>query len=272
MGKRVAPLESQAVERLAQTIGDHFTGTEITTLFSRAGYSSITHDGGTKWRFVAGAFEELQKRDASGNGVLQVIKTAANPQGWIGRRDAFESLLAGLNAVLAFYALKVLDDGRLVSIGVQATTVTRSKSADELEFDARGFHEAIRRHGRSHFCRGAYFHAVFECCKALDSTIRKATGSAKSGQALMAESLGNNGSVKLNALRTQSERDEQQGIMYLCMGLMNAVRNPQAHEPELHWPMSREDALDVLAVTSFLFRKLHAGVVASGTGFARIDI
>ena len=79
-----------------------------------------------------------------------------------------------------------------------------------------------------------------------------------------------NGPIKLNSQRTQSERDEQQGVMYLCMGLMNAVRNPQAHEPELNWPMSREDALDVLALVSFLFRKLERAVVVKpGTAAAR---
>ena len=61
------------------------------------------------------------------------------------------------------------------------------------------------------------------------------------------------------------EKDEQQGIMYLCMGLMNAVRNPQAHEPELNWPMTRDDALDVLALISFLFRKLENAVVINPT-------
>lgn len=81
-----------------------------------------------------------------------------------------------------------------------------------------------------------------------------------------------NGVLKLNSLRTQSEHDEQQGIMYLCMGLMSAVRNPQAHEPELHWPMKREDALDVLAMLSFLFRKLEASVVVKQGKVSRIQV
>ncbi len=77
----------------------------------------------------------------------------------------------------------------------------------------------------------------------------------------MSEALSLGGPVKLNSQTSQSEKDEQQGIMFLCMGLMNAVRNPQAHEPELNWPTSREDALDVLALISFLFRKLENAVV-----------
>lgn len=77
----------------------------------------------------------------------------------------------------------------------------------------------------------------------------------------MSEALNLNGLLKLNSQKSQSEKDEQQGIMYLCMGLTNAVRNPQAHEPELNWPMTRDDALDVLALISFLFRKLENAVV-----------
>jgi len=81
-----------------------------------------------------------------------------------------------------------------------------------------------------------------------------------------------NGVLKMNSHRTQSEQDEQQGIMYLCMGLMSAVRNPQAHEPELHWPMKREDALDVLALLSFLFRKLEAAVVVKQGSVSRVQM
>lgn len=264
--KSVSPLSAEALERLAQVIGDHFTGTQITALFRRSGYEEIVHDGGTKWRFVSAAFDGLQRRDRAANGVLRIIKRAGLPEGWIGRRNQFEVFLAGVNEALEFYGLILKDDGRLIHTGSVATTVARAKSEDQLAFDARNFHVSIMKHSRSHFSRGAYFHAVFEACKALDSSVRCSTASDKSGQPLMSEALSPSGKVKVNSQRTQSERDEQQGIMYLCMGLMNAVRNPQAHEPELHWPMSREDALDVLALLSFLFRKLEAAmIIAQGT-------
>ena len=262
----LSPLTGEALERLAQVIGDHFTGSEITRLFHRAGHTHIAHDGGTKWRFVAFAFEGLQRRDGAPHGVLSVVKRAASPEGWVGRRDQFEGLLAGCNAVLEFYGLKLSDEGKLFRVGRSATTVARDKSDDQLAFDGRQFHPSVLKHSRAHFYRGAYFHAVFEACKALDTSVRLATQSDKSGQPLMSEALSLTGKVKVNAQQTVSERDEQQGIMFLCMGLMNAVRNPQAHEPELHWPMSREDALDVLAMISFLFRKLQSSVVVTASG------
>jgi len=91
--------------------------------------------------------------------------------------------------------------------------------------------------------------------------VRTNSGIAKNGQPLMSEALSLAGPIKLNTQAGQSEKEEQSGVMFLCMGLMNAVRNPQAHEPELHWPMAREDALDVLGLISFLFRKLEKALV-----------
>ena len=204
----------------------------------------------------------LQKQGVgSPNHVLKVIQTACNPQGWINQKEKYESLLKAINEVLSFYGLNVKDDGSLIQTSESSSTVQRSKSSDEIAFDSRNFHPQIALHGRSHFSRGSYFHAVFECCKSFDSIVGKNTGIGKSGQPLMSESMSLNGPLKFNSQQNQSERDEQQGVMYLCMGLMNAIRNPQAHEPELNWPMSREDALDVLSLISFLFRKIESAVI-----------
>jgi len=274
MSQELEPFRNEALETLAQIIGVHYTGSEITRLFHNSGYQDITHDGGTKWRFVSAAFDELQRR-ATGrpDHVLTVLKTTCNPQGWIGRREVYEDFLQAINEVLSFYGLRAQDDGALVRTNEISATVRHSKSPDEMAFEARTFHPQIVRHGRTHFCRGAYFHAVFECCKAFDTAVRDNTKNTKSGQPLMSEMLCLNGPLKFNSQQKQSEKDEQQGIMYLCMGLMSAVRNPQAHEPEIHWPMSRDDALDLLALISFLFRKLaSAVVVAPGTSAMRVQL
>ena len=262
MTRQIEPFRNEALETLAQIIGDYYSGSEITRLFSRSGYGDIVHDGSTKWRFVNNALLNLQKQGVgSPNHVLKVIQTACNPQGWINQREKYESLLNAINEVLSFYGLQVKDDGSLIQTSERSSTVQRSKSSDEIAFDSRNFHPQIALHGRSHFCRGSYFHAVFECCKSFDSIVGKNTGIGKSGQPLMSESMSLNGPLKFNSQQNQSERDEQQGVMYLCMGLMNAIRNPQAHEPELSWPMSREDALDVLSLISFLFRKIEWAVI-----------
>jgi uncharacterized protein (TIGR02391 family) len=269
MAERLETLRPEAIETLAQIVGDTYTGSEITRLFARSGFSEFVHGNETKWRFVAATFDELQRRGGGQpHAVLQIVKTMCNPQGYVGQRERFEGVLKAVNGVLDFYGLRIGDDGELRRTGERASTVRHEKTQDEVAFDARGFHPQVRRHGRSHFCRGAYFHAVFECCKAFDAAVRTNSGIAKSGQPLMSEALSLTGPIKLNTQAAQSEKDEQSGVMFLCMGLMNAVRNPQAHEPELHWPMTREDALDVLGLISFLFRKLEKALVVRGGGAA----
>lgn len=48
--------------------------------------------------------------------------------------------------------------------------------------------------------------------------------------------------------------------MHLCMGLVRAIRNPESHEPELDWPLAQGDALDILSLISFLYRKIDTAV------------
>lgn len=267
MRPAVDPLRPEAIEQLAGIVGQVCSGTQITELFRRSGFAQVVHDGSTKWRFVASELERLQSEDANRpHRIIRVLETLCSPQAYVGRREQFDSLLAAVNQVLAFYGLTITEEGKAVIGGEKARTVRTTVGDDEMSFLARNFHSEVGRHGRRHFSRGAYFHAVFECCKALNVAVENNTGIEKSGQALMSAALGVDGPLALNRRLTQSERDEQQGVMFLCMGLMNAIRNPQAHEPELSWPMTREDALDVLTLISFLFRKLERGVIVGSSG------
>ena len=62
--------------------------------------------------------------------------------------------------------------------------------------------------------------------------------------------------LALNTLQTQTERDEQSGLMSLLKGCASACRNPIAHEPRVLWAGSDEDALDSLVLVSLLHKKL----------------
>ena len=52
--------------------------------------------------------------------------------------------------------------------------------------------------------------------------------------------------IRLNALQTRTQRDEQRGVANLTKGLFSAFRNPAAHEPRIEWTLSEQDALDFL--------------------------
>lgn len=146
----------------------------------------------------------------------------------------------------------------LIDSGVARNVVNQENV--EL-FAARDFHASVVQHARNLFLQANYFHAVFEAAKAYNAEVRRKAQSTKDGQALMLEVLGSEkGVLKITACMTDTDRNVQDGVKFLSAGLMQAVRNPTAHEPALDWPIAREDCLDILSFVSFLFRQIDKAV------------
>jgi uncharacterized protein (TIGR02391 family) len=156
--------------------------------------------------------------------------------------------------------LQVGEDGKVRTLSEKVTTIRKSIPENEKIFDERQFHSKIIQHARKLFIEENYFHAVFECCKLYDKEVRQKSRIEDSGASLMFKAFSLSGPLKLNTQRTETEKNEQEGIMHLSSGIMSAIRNPQAHEPALDWSITREDALDLLSVLSFLFRKLDNAI------------
>ena len=62
--------------------------------------------------------------------------------------------------------------------------------------------------------------------------------------------------LALNSLKTDTERSEQRGLTNLFIGMFGTFRNTTAHGPRVSWPVSEQDALDLLTLVSFLHRRL----------------
>ena len=131
-----------------------------------------------------------------------------------------------------------------------------NKSQRETIYNNRYYHSEVQKHSRNLFIDGKYFHAVFECCKAFDKYVQEKSKIDKHGSKLMNTALSLKGPLKLNKQESQTDKNEQLGVMNLCVGLTSAVRNTGAHEPELNWPIKQKDALDILSLLSFLWRKI----------------
>jgi len=109
-------------------------------------------------------------------------------------------------------------------------------------FDLLQLHPIIKRASERLFKDGHYAQAIFEAYKALNNYVkRKSNRRDFDGKDLMAKVFGFNydratGQIKrqpllhLNELRSQSERDEQDGFKLLFMGSMQGIRNPKAHD------------------------------------------
>jgi uncharacterized protein (TIGR02391 family) len=96
---------------------------------------------------------------------------------------------------------------------------------------------------------------VEDACKALDGLVRlRSDRSDLSGTSLMHTVFSsNNPLLRFNNLATDSEKSEQQGMMYLYAGAMLTFRNPRAHaliedDPEM--------ALEIVGFISHLAKAL----------------
>lgn len=142
----------------------------------------------------------------------------------------------------------------------EAGVTTQEAETVSQDFMLRGYHEIIHKHCRKLFAQKNYFHAVFEAAKVYNKLVQEKAQSDKDGQALMLDVLSTNGVLKLNKGMSQTEKNVQEGVKFLSAGLMQAMRNPTAHEPALDWPISKEDCLDMLSFISYLLRQLDRAV------------
>ncbi len=249
-----------ALEALAKIIGDRYTGTEISEFFRKVGFPNIVHDGGTKWRFVYASLENLQNQKYGSINIVNAIQQLCDPQEYFSIPDQHAAICRQVTQILSFSELMVGEDGKVRKLGEKATSLSKPIPENAKIFDGRQFHPTIICHARKLFVEGNYFHAIFECCKVYDKEVQNRSRMSGYGSRLMEEALSLSGTLKLNTQRNRTEVNEQEGVMHLSVGLMRAIRNPQAHEPALDWPIDREEALDLLSFLNFLFRKIDKAI------------
>ena len=127
--------------------------------------------------------------------------------------------------------------------------------------EARGTHAEVFVYCRAELLQENYFHAVLEAVKGLAERIRQMSGLTADGAELVNQVLSTKAPIlAINSLKTETEVSEQKGIANLLVGLLGAVRNPTAHAPKVTWPMPEQDAMDILALISFVHRKLDVAV------------
>jgi uncharacterized protein (TIGR02391 family) len=95
--------------------------------------------------------------------------------------------------------------------------------------------------------------------KSITSKIRSLSGLTGDGCDLVHDAFGQKYGTPLlaiNAFKTETHKGEQNGFMNLLKGLYGTIRNPLAHDPKVEWPMTEQDALDILTMISLVQRKL----------------
>lgn len=132
-----------------------------------------------------------------------------------------------------------------------ATPAARSRRA----FEDLELHSEIRIAAQDLFANGHYTEAVEAACKALELLVKmRSLRADPSGTELMQLVFSPKAPIlRFSDQSNESEKSEQQGMMFLFSGAMLAIRNPRAHGMIADHP---ENAVDCISFLSMLAKSL----------------
>jgi uncharacterized protein (TIGR02391 family) len=135
---------------------------------------------------------------------------------------------------------------------------TAAPRADPMaQFDALVTDPDLSATCRTLFRDGHHARAVEEAFKFLANAVKGRAGDGtRDGQTLMLHVFNLDDPVlRLNRLRSTSERDEQTGYRFILAGAMIGIRNPRAHEHTLR--DEADVALEMLVLANHLMRAVR---------------
>lgn len=260
----LAAFSQNQLDLISRMLADAYTHPELSTLLLKC---NIPGNGGTpKWERTLLALAAKQQADRCGNNVAAFIQTVMDPVRFVGRQSDFAQLQESLNQVLAFAALQLAEDGKLRQAPQARTLPEAEQRAGRLrsELQRRQVHPDVLR-----FCQAVllntnppnYFHAVLEATKSVAQKIRDKTGLTSDGADIVDEAFRiSSPLLAINSLRTETEQSEHKGFANLLRGMFGTFRNVTGHAAKIMWPISEEDALDLLTMVSYLHRRLDQAV------------
>jgi len=125
----------------------------------------------------------------------------------------------------------------------------------------RGIHPTIIQVSGKLFSNGHYSQAIFEAFKYVNIHVKKKSGlSDLDGKNLMSQAFKlSSPKLRWTDLKTDSDKNEQEGFMFLYMGAIVGIRNPKAHD---HIILKDEiKALEYLSFASLLMKRIDEAIV-----------
>lgn len=262
---QIHPFNSQHLEAICRVLADTergLTGTQIERLLQEIKVVDCS-PGMTKWKRLFNALAGAQNQYRVGNHLIMFINRTMDPVSYTRDIATFKWRRDELNVVLALSGFHVREDGKVIYVNKASTLDAARARAGKMKaaLESRNVHEEVLNYCRAELLDENYFHAVFEATKGVAERIRLLSGLKSDGADLVNKAFGGQQPVLgLGSLNTDSERSEQKGFANLLIGLFGAVRNPLAHAPKTNWPMSEQDALDILTLISLIHRKLDRAI------------
>lgn len=261
----IPPFKIATLEILSDFIGETTTGltnTEIHRLLLQAQIEDEVPTQGmmlSKHTRLYNAFAREINKNRCSNNIVVFLQLYLDPSRYVGKNDLFEIRRDAVNKQLAFEGLEIDETGKAVALKEKASTLQdlelRVKGLHK-NLEQRNAHKAIFAYCRAELIADNYFHAVMEANKGLFQRIRDLSGVEADGYRLIEQVFSTNPILIVNKFISQSERDEHIGFCSLLKGLCAMFRNPLAHEPKVEWPISEQDALEILGIISYCHRRL----------------
>lgn len=258
---RIEPFNAQQLQSACKILADKdrgLTGSEIGYILADCRLND-TNPQMTKWKRLFNSLAEAQNKHKVGNHLIMFITRALNPISYSRDRNTFNWRRNELNTILVFSGYQVKDDGKVHRVTKETTLKGALARANALKhaLEDRNIHAEVFKYCQAELLEDNYFHAVLEAIKGVAERIRNISGLKADGAELINAVF----SVKspilaINSLGSDTEISEQKGFSNILVGLFGTVRNPTAHAPKIVWPMTEQDALDILSLVSFVHRKL----------------
>jgi len=142
-------------------------------------------------------------------------------------------------------------------------TIPKDTAKSPLQlFDALQLHPKVVETSRGLFRDGHYRDAIYRAFVEVNNVVKERTSSQLDGKRLMSTVFSlDNPIIKLNSLETQSDRDEQEGFMFLFMGAIQGIRNPKAHENIIQNDPYR--TIEYLGLASLLLKIAQEGTLCT---------
>lgn len=260
--------EQAHIDAIAHALADEgLTGSEIGHLLRVCKMREQDPGAGiTKWKRLQIAFASRQNLAQNSRAIQEFIRQAMAPANHLSTPGRHEAMRFRLNQALLLAGLQCTDEGKLEKAEA-ATTLSQAESrarAMRAGLERRNVHPEVLRFCSAEWLADDYFHAVQEAVKSVMDRLRKSTGLTTDGGELVSVVLGGDAPrLAINARQTKSEKDEQKGFVNLVIGVYGMFRNPTSHEARIHWPMTQQDAEDIMSMVSLLHRRLDTATMPS---------
>lgn len=253
------------IDNICDIIADTHTGltnAQITKLLKQSyikEYCPSNDAKPNKRKTLSESLKEEQQKNKCSNNILTFLTKVMESDFVATDPDKFKDWKKRINEQLAFEGYELQDDASLKDIEKASTISNIIINPANLKkaLEERNAHELIFNYCTDDLLKhNNYFHSVLEATKGLLKRIKELSGTEKNGQDLIEHVFSNTPTVKINAYQNQSEKNEHHGFKSLLIGLCAMFRNPTAHELKDDWPISEQDALEILGIISYCHRRL----------------